>query len=790
MAKPSSLVVITVVTLTLLLFSAYSNTFLNPPVMDDFHSFVDEPNVQIESVSLDSLKKLSQTEFGFCRLLPMATFAGDFFWGKGHVWAFHITNFLIHLLCTAMLFAFLRILFQCADFHTGENQLSPQGDFWLIVCIVGLWSLCPVQTNAVTYLVQRMTSLATLFYLVSITFYLQARFCQRQEGFSVKAAVFYFIFTLSALGSFLSKEISATLPIVIILSEVMFFTPDLFLRIVKRKKIFYFLALIFIVIAIISVVFLLPRLSGYGGRHFTLSERLLTELRVVSSYVFLLLLPLPRFLNFEHDVALSTSLISPLSTLMSLIFISSLLFLAWKLRHRYKLVSFGIIWFFINLAIESTIIPLELKFEHRLYLPSIGFYLALVLIVKNLLNSYSSLRISAAEKKSLKVSVIFIMFAVLSGMTYARNNVWVNNFTLYSDCVRKAPGKARNHVNLARAYALSGDYDKTIEESELAIRVGQKGYEEYWAAACNIISAYIIQGDLQQAIQKGESFLTGDNIPEQAKQNAYPLVLRNLGIAYLRSGDYSAAYSFFLRAFNFMLQCDRLHNLSDFEDSLVDLLVKVYDEKDDFAGKIGLDLNDKSTVYCKIADLLYERGRLDRTLYYCEKGLNVNPAAEWCSILRQKIEYDLQANQRQLKKGTLKSKYLHSPFNSWFNFYMAMAYLQEKMNVPFFGGVQSSLDRAKALNPLSADINLLESWHLFKQKKTEAALEIIDRGIEIEPEYARLWVNRAIYAISAGHNHEALFAVNQVLKLYPGYPYRKKIEAIKKAAEMNIAENS
>ncbi len=781
---------IALLVLVTLLFSAYSNTFFNLPVMDDFHSFVDEPNVQIESISTESLQKLSRTGFGFSRLLPMATFAWDFFWGKGHVWAFHVTNFLIHLSCMVMLFFLLKILFKCAELQCYENHSPPLTRFWLIFCVAGLWALSPVQTNAVTYLVQRMTSLATLFYLISITFYLQARFCQRREGPAAKVVGFYFIAVISAFGSFFSKEISATLPIVVIILEVMFFTPDLFRQIIKRKKIFWPLIALFIVTGFIFVIVVLPHfLEGYGHRYFTLSERLLTELRVVSSYVFLLLLPLPRFMNFEYDVALSTSLISPFSTLCSLFFLLFLLFFAWKIRHRQRLISFGILWFFINLVIESTFIPLELKFEHRLYLPSIGFYLALVVGIKVLLKRWTFIESLRIDNKALVISSIFILFSILSGMTYARNSCWSDNLTLYSDCVRKAPGKARNHVNLARAYALAGDYDKTIEEGEAALSVGRRGYEEYWGAVCNIVSAYVAKGEIQQAIQKGESFLKGD-IPEQAKQNSYPLVLHNLGLAYLRLDDYSAAYGHFLQAFNFMVQCNELHNLSDFEADLVTVLSKVYDEQDDFADKIGLDLHDRSTIYRILADLFYERGRYDRALYYCELGLNENPDTEWCAILQQKMKNNLEANQLQLQKGTLKSKYLSSPFKTRFNFYMAMAYLQEKMNVSFGGGVLSSLARAKNINPHSADINLLESWYLYKQRKIEAALEVIDRGLQLDPEYARLWVNRAIYAMAAGHHQDVLYAIDKVLTLYPGYPYRNKIEAIKNAAKMSLSEDS
>ena len=151
----------------LLLLSAYSNSLYAPFVLDDFHSFVKEPKVLGFTFDLPGLKNLAGTKFGIRRYIPMLTFVFDLKWGNGSLVAFHVSNIVIHLLATFSLFFLLQslMLFPKANraFVTDDGR---NYSTFLVLTIVGLWSLNPVQTNAVTYIVQRMTSIATLFYFL------------------------------------------------------------------------------------------------------------------------------------------------------------------------------------------------------------------------------------------------------------------------------------------------------------------------------------------------------------------------------------------------------------------------------------------------------------------------------------------------------------------------------------------------------------------------------------------------------------------------------------------------
>ena len=769
-----------ILVLFLLIFSAYSNTFQVPPVLDDIHSFVEEPKLQVESFTFHNLKALTKTSFGYNRVLPEALFAWDFYWGKGHISAFHVTNLVIHFICVILVLFLFRTLFESVRLLYPEQVPTEFPVYWLVFFMVGVWALNPVQTNAVTYLVQRMASMAAMFYLLSFSCYLKARIYQQKNGKRLKSAFFYMIFCLSALCAFLSKQNTAMLPVMVVIAEMLFFTPDFAQRILRRKILFGGTIVIAIFVGY-WVYTTIPEFIFhlYDRRDFTLEQRLLTEMRVVSSYVMLLVLPLPRFLNLEHDVTLSTSLFSPLSTLFSFIFLVCLFTVAWKMRHRQRLVTFGIMWFFANLVIESTIIPLELKFEHRVYLPSVGFYLAMSLAVIELV------KFLVPKKNEISTVVIvscsFLLFSIFSSMTYVRNACWSDNISLYSDCVQKAPTKARNHCNLGQAYAKVGKYNQALAEAELALTYGRPGNEEYWAAASNIIFSHKAKGELIQAISKGKELLL--NAPKNAKQNSYPVFLINLGKAYVEIDDYRSAYDLFLQARRFLNHWQKQSYLSVTESSIMLLLQKIIAKQDGLICELGLQPDDHATIYGHMAFLSFESGQYEKALGYCKLGLDKNLASEKCNSLQTQIKMILAANKLQQQKGTLKDKYFFNPFQSRFNYFMAMAYLIEKMDIPVDGLLAYCLNQAERLNSDSPDVHLLRSWQFYQKKNYEEALKQIDRGIQLDPEYAHLWINRGIYALADGQGKVALSAFKKSLSLYPGYPHKNKVIAMITAAE-------
>ena len=202
----------------------------------------------------------------------------------------------------------------------------------------------------------------------------------------------------------------------------------------------------------------------YDRREFNLIERLLTQARVVIHYISLLLLPLPSRLNFDYDFPFSTSIFSPLTTFFSFLLLGIILIWSIRNRRQYPLIVFGIFWFFLNLLVESTVIPLELVFEHRLYLPSVGFYIAGFSML-DLLVAYLKTKHSSREVELVFVLLMVFAVSLFSMGTSVRNHVWADSYTLYTDCAIKAPNKPRVQLNLGVAMGL----DRGLERESIKV---------------------------------------------------------------------------------------------------------------------------------------------------------------------------------------------------------------------------------------------------------------------------------------------------------------------------------
>ena len=212
-------------------------------------------------------------------------------------------------------------------------------------------------------------------------FYLKGRTSANRLS---RIAYYFFCFVVAILA-FGSKENAAMLPI-----SIFFF--DLFIiqgltkeNIKKNSLAFLILILIPFALALVlkspSIFSTKHLFSGYENRAFTLFERLLTEPRIIIFYITLLLYPMPDRLCIAHDISISHSLINPPTTIIAIFTILAILGVAIIKSKRYPLISYCIIFFFLNHIIESTIFPLELIFEHRNYIPSMLLFVPITILI-------------------------------------------------------------------------------------------------------------------------------------------------------------------------------------------------------------------------------------------------------------------------------------------------------------------------------------------------------------------------------------------------------------------------
>jgi tetratricopeptide (TPR) repeat protein len=246
-------------------------------------------------------------------------------------------------------------------------------------------------------------------------------------------------------------------------------------------------------------------IKGYSGRPFTLSERLLTEPRIVLFYLSLIFYPLPERLSIEHDITVSTTLFDPWTTLPAIFFHLVLIGIGLFQIKKRPLLAFAILFFYLNHVIESTIIPLELIFEHRNYLPSLFLFLPVAAGFKKLLNHYE--KRSKAFRFVLICSLIIIIVGIGAG-TYIRNMAWLTEKTLWEDAMQKAPNSHRPLHNLAWSYYTKiGQYDKSIElyEKSLDLRTNSKSANP--TAMSNLALLYVQKKKYQKAIELWQSAL-------------------------------------------------------------------------------------------------------------------------------------------------------------------------------------------------------------------------------------------------------------------------------------------
>ncbi|WLE98225.1 MAG: hypothetical protein QTN59_05180 [Candidatus Electrothrix communis] len=215
----------------------------------------------------------------------------------------------------------------------------------------------------------------------------------------------------------------------------------------KKTKLFF---LLFILLSggilFFSWDFIITQANSYGHRNFTFQERILTETRILLFYLSQIFYPTMSRLSIVHDITLSTSIFTPWQTVPAIICCIGLISLAIVQVHRRPLLSFAILYYFLNHLVESTIIPLELIFEHRNLLPSLFLFLPLAAFAVEIINT--------KKWAAIITTLTCTFFLVQSGhATIERNRAWKNAGTLNKDALIKAPGSARVKLNLAGWHA-------------------------------------------------------------------------------------------------------------------------------------------------------------------------------------------------------------------------------------------------------------------------------------------------------------------------------------------------
>lgn len=445
--------------IVLLCIAVYLPALSGGFLFDDFPNIVRNPAVSAVDGSLFRWVALAlSSDSGILRRpLSMLSFGLNYWLFGFSPLAFKLTNLLIHLANGLLLYQILR---RIVPRLLPERLRTSVDARTLALIATGLWLLHPLNLSGVVYIVQRMNELAALFTLLGLLCYTEGRLrmMRGEHGLIVALAGTLIFGALAAL----SKENGALITAYALVVEVFCFRfaapKERDRRIVKG---FFWLTLVIPVALFLTWLVFDPYwlASGYAGRDFTLYQRVLSEARILCDYLLWIFVPLPKWMGIYHDdFVTSTGLLQPATTLAAIVFLAGLVFAAWHWRKRSPGFAFAVAWFLIGHSMESSILPLELVFDHRNYLPMTGLLAGLCCTVAPWLQQRFSVR--------TMLSCFGALALVSAGITASRAYTWGNPLRLAITSAAQHPDSSRAQYEAGRRLIFQGAADDTPREAE------------------------------------------------------------------------------------------------------------------------------------------------------------------------------------------------------------------------------------------------------------------------------------------------------------------------------------
>lgn len=434
-------------------------------VLDDY------PNLALlsqlpENPTWDQIFSLLQTGIAgmFGRPMAMFTFFLQAEAWPGNPFAFKLVNLLIHLINGALVFLFCLLL---GKSDTRYQLLTP-----LLVFAVLVWLIHPIQITAVLYVVQRMNLLSAMFVLLGLCAYMTARLLYFRHGHKSALVLMLAAPIIAGALAMLGKENGVLIFAYIAVLE---FT---LLPVPQQDRLFQRLRLAIIAVPmtalVIGAIAVLPQvLPSYDQKPFTLFERILTEFPVLLSYLAAIALPRQSAYGLFHDNFPVYSSLLALPVLLSVVFFIGAVTAALYYRKRWPLGAFALLWFLAGHAMESTVIPLELYFEFRNYLPLLGIVFALAWLIQHLWKRLD-------EVRQMLVPLIVGLFSLWLGF------VSVQQSTLWGDPLEHAyaevyfrPDSPRARANLVQTLSNNGQADVAFDIHRQTLLAGSDRIADY-----------------------------------------------------------------------------------------------------------------------------------------------------------------------------------------------------------------------------------------------------------------------------------------------------------------------
>jgi len=602
---------------------AYANSFNNDFQFDDGYHIVDGTKIK----NLDKMLTAEHWKDIGNRPLAFFTLAVNYEMNELELPGYHVVNLLFHILAGFVTFLLIMEILSLSMFR--KNKIVSEYKVLIALFAAFIFVAHPIQTQAVTYIIQRMSVMAGFFYIWSVLLYVRGRKAHLSKKTEKKWIPYTFYagaFLVGFLG-FLSKQNAITFPLAFILVEIMFIRREQ--QKIDRKFLTVFASIVGVIIVLGLSIKGLPAEYDKISR----ADYLITQFRVIVKYWQLLFLPVNQHLDYYFVVSDSLWGAKELASLG--VILLTMAFGVWLYIKKWKIAAFGIFWFYLTLSLTSSIIPIrDVIFEHRLYMAVLGFGFAI---------SYLAFYFLSARKAIYPVIALSLLTIVYIGASLNRNSVWKTPYTLWTDSVKKSPKRERAWYWLATYYMGEKDSENALKCYDTSIqcnpffplayngRANLKKENNDLAGAIEdynfaikydpqYVTAYYNRGTTYSAMKKLKQAIADYN-KSISFGNKSPAIYYNRGNAKRRNKDYAGA----IEDYNRSIKLDPRYPLSYFNRGLTKAAMKKHQEAlKDMDIAIERDPNNHLFYNGKGVSLIAMK-KFDEAIRNFDRSVQINP---------------------------------------------------------------------------------------------------------------------------------------------------------------------
>lgn len=506
----------------------FGHTLDVPFYLDDFPSIVENHYI-FNWRGVESMFRFSPL-----RVIGYLSFALNYHLHQFQVAGYHVVNILIHALAGCGVLAFTKGVVRTPAM---TGRIPAAAAKWLPLFSALVFVLHPLQTQAVTYTVQRLASLAALFYISSMAAYVHARI---SGDYRLKGGLFAFSMLL-ALLAFFTKQHTLTLPAALLLVEALFFPADRRALVIKTGGVVLGLSAAWAILSLLLHYdpFSLKAMEALTRETKTISrwEYLLTQSKVLWVYIKLYLWPTGLHLDYDIPIAAGFFDWKVISALTGHLLV---LTGALVISKRFPLVSFAVAFYYLAHLVESSVIPIrDVCFEHRTYLPNMGFCL--------LAGRLGAFLTTGVKRRRPAAWLLLFLLLAMGTMTWQRNRVWRDPILFWQDCTSHSPEKSRPWNDLAVMLLRAGRVEEAAAAMGRAMKQVDPGtpgrVEMNEVTSINLVTLLRIQGKYDEALALSENILKKKTTRWNRSK-----ILDNMGLTHLKRGEYKEAESCYKKA--------------------------------------------------------------------------------------------------------------------------------------------------------------------------------------------------------------------------------------------------